>query len=140
MATTLPRIARIARSPSAQEVAARRSRAAAARTWAGGSGSRRMIARAVMLLPQPDSPTSPRMRACGEPKADPFDDGTSDPVSRCGSRPQAVEIEQMGGGDRDDCAGSRSLQDDAREVEDTTQFGWSTISLILRSAQTLHSM
>jgi hypothetical protein len=37
-------------------------------TWLGGEGSSRIIDIAVTLLPQPDSPTSPRVRPCSTEK------------------------------------------------------------------------
>ncbi len=60
MAAVLPRTSRIARSDrlSSSRPASRSRRA---RTTAGGSGRSRITARAVRLLPQPDSPTRPKV-------------------------------------------------------------------------------
>ena len=67
----------------AAQVADRRPRPASTRSWpsnmtraaldpAGGLGSSRMIARLVTLLPQPDSPTSPRRSPSSTSKVTPL--------------------------------------------------------------------
>jgi hypothetical protein len=82
IAMSLPRILRISPSGSLSRSRPSNQASLSAPISAGGMSSRRMIVSAVTLLPEPDSPTMPRVWPLPSEKSTPSTAGTTPSMTR----------------------------------------------------------